>query len=125
MKNKTYYLASLESKIFTIPRKCKFLNEMQFETGKECVLVCLDPPVVGQDYGVAEDIRELILSCRHEGDKLSSIKEFPCFVFIARFLDTEYYSDIISSDKVEVVAWGELYRNKYDAENHVFDECDR
>jgi hypothetical protein len=117
-----YYLSSLDSMKFTSTRECIFLKRLRFNTGKECVLVKLSPPVIGQDYGLGTDIEEFVLTNRHEGEGLSPIREFPCFVFIARPLSDEIgQRDEISKDQVEVIAWGELYRTKLDADNHVFD----
>jgi hypothetical protein len=118
----TYYLSSMESVKFASTRECIFLKRLRFNTGKECVLVKLSPPVIGQDYGRSADIEEFVLTNRHEGEGLSPIKEFPCFVFITRpLIDDIGQRDEIAKDQVEVIAWGELYRTNRDADNHAFD----
>jgi len=122
MMAETYFLSSLDSTKFSATRECVFQKRLRFRTGKECVLVKVDPLVIGQDYGVGEDIDLFVLTNRHEGHGLFPIKEFPCFVFIARPLIGDIESrDEIDKEDVEIVAWGELYRTKADADNHVFD----
>jgi hypothetical protein len=121
MRPENYFLSSLDSTKFSVTRECVFQKHLRFRTGKECVLVRVNPPVIGQDYGVGEDIDLFVLTNRHEGQGLSPIKEFPCFVFIARPLIDDIESrDEIDKEDVEVVAWGELYRTKTDADKHVF-----
>lgn len=122
MSQERYFLSSLESTAFGATRECTFLKRLRFDSGKECVLAELTPPVIGQQFGVAQDIRFVVLASRHEGYMLTPIVEFPCFVFIARVLavDLENVS-VISSGDLEVLAWGELYRTRLDADNHVFD----
>jgi len=120
--NEIYYLSSLDSVKFAPTRECTFLKRLRFRTGKECVLVRLSPPVVGQEYGVGTDIEDFILTNRHEGEEFSPITSFPCFVFIARLLiENPDVPHEIDTHDVEVVAWGELYRTKHDADKHVFD----
>jgi hypothetical protein len=122
MKNETYYLSSLESTTFEKTRKCSFLKTLQFDTGKDCVLAEIDPPVIGQQYGVVGDIKYVVLANRHEGYPLSPIREFPCFVFIARPLIDDIASrNGITKNDLQIIGWGELYRTQSDAENHVFD----
>ena len=122
MTDEIYFLSSLDSEIFESTRKCIFLKMIRFDTGKECVLAEIDPPVIGQHFDVGEDIKYVFLSNRHEGGTLSTIQEFPCFVFIARPLaDDVCERAIITKDDLQIMAWGELYRSKSDADDHVFD----
>jgi hypothetical protein len=107
---------------FSTVRKCIVLKHLEFDTGKECVLVRLSPPVIGQDYGLGTDIEDFVLTNRHGGEGLSPIREYPCFVFIARpLVDDIGQRDEISKNDLEIIAWGELYRTESDAEKHVFD----
>lgn len=93
---------------------------MTFDTGKECAVVKLDPPVLGQPWGL-EDLEFFILVNRHEGERLFPIREFPCFVHIARPLNDEVMQkDIVSASELQTVAWGELYRTYDDAKSHTF-----
>jgi len=125
MSAETYFLSSLESTKFSVTRECVFQRRLRFGTGKECVLVKVSPPVIGQEYAVCGDVELFVLAARHKGRGLSPIKEFPCFVFIARpLIDDIGAREEIAKEDVEVVAWGELYRTKADADQHVFDRAD-
>ena len=122
MQPATYYLSSLDSIKFGQTRECVFLRQLWFDTGKECALVRLSPPVIGQEYGLADDLEELVLASRREDHGLFPIKEFPCFVFVARpLIEGIGQRDVISKNEVEIVGWGELYRTRHDADQRVFD----
>ncbi len=122
MVGQTYYLSSLESTLFEPVRKCTFLKEMSFDTGKECFVAEITPPVVGQNFGMPQDIEYVVLASRHEGRKLSSIGKFPCFVFITHPLSDEVlHKDQVTKEDFQILAWGELYRTRQDAQNKVFD----
>jgi hypothetical protein len=118
-----YYLSSLDYYSFVDTRECVFIKEMFFPTGHECVLARVDPVVIGQPFGLGgNDIAELVLSCRHPDVYLFPVSEFPCFVHIARPLIGDIESrDQITVQDIEHIAWGELYRTRYDADNHVFE----
>ena len=121
MSPEAYYLSSLDSTKFGVTRVCVFQKRLRFQTGKECALVKVGPPVIGQDYGLVEDIDLFLIANRHEGEGLSPVKECSCFVFIARpLIDDIEIRDEIAKEDVEIVAWGELYRTKADADQHVF-----
>ena len=117
-----YFLSSLDSYMLEKPRACDFVALTRFDTGKECVVAVVDPPIPGQSFGSGADISQVMLAARHEGDRLSAISEFPCFVFVARPLvpGIECRQCVTATD-MEVIAWGELYRTRDDAERHVFD----
>jgi hypothetical protein len=120
-KGTTYYLSSLESVRFEAVRKCELVKQMAFDTGKQCALVRLSPAVIGQPWGLSSDIEFFVLANRHKGEKLFPISEFPCFVHIARLhSDASIEREVIRASDLENVAWGELYRSRSDAENHVF-----
>jgi hypothetical protein len=122
MSQKTYYLSSLESKIFSKVRRCDFLNTLHFDSGKECVLAKIIPGVIGQEFGCHEDIKYVVLASRNEGECLSLMTKFPYFVFITRPLINDINTRLtITQSDLEILAWGELYRTKTEAENHVFD----
>ncbi len=122
MNKKTYYLSSLDSIKFNPTRECKFIKHICFNSGKECVVAKISPPIIGQEYGICKDIEIFILTNRHENEGINPIKTFPCFVFIARpLIDNIELHYEISNQDIEIVGWGELYRTKYDADNNVFD----
>jgi len=119
-----YYLSSLDSYALEAVRVCDFVTIKHFDTGKECAIAELDPPISGHLFGLASDVTEVVLTARHDGDVLSNIREFPCFVHIARpvIAGIRKQNVIVAAD-LENLAWGELYRSKSDAENHQFDRA--
>jgi hypothetical protein len=72
---------------------------------------------------MAGDLEEVVLTSRHEGEPLPpAARSFPCFVFVCRpLVDDVQGRDAIDKDEVEIIGWGELYRTRSDADNHVFD----
>jgi hypothetical protein len=117
-----YYLSSLDSYALEAVRVCEFVAIKHFDTGKECAIAEVAPPIPGHVFGLVSDVTEVVLAARHEGDVLSNIRTFPCFVHVARPLiaDIRNQKLVLAAD-LENLAWGELYRSKDDAENHVFD----
>ncbi len=118
----SYFLSSLDSARLEAVRECVLVKELVFDTGKHCALVRLNPPVCGQEFGLADDIVDVILAARLEGSTLFPINEFPCFVFVARPLRSDMeHCEAIAKDDLEVIGIGELYRSPNDAERKVFD----
>lgn len=116
-----YYLSSLDSKLLKETRECVFVRRMHFDSGKEIVLAKIDPPLLGQKFGLYEDVDTVIFANRHKGESLPPVANFPCFVFVARPIRHHIEMlDVIGTDDVEIVGWGELYRTRTDADNHVF-----
>ncbi|CAK7013479.1 hypothetical protein [Saezia sanguinis] len=122
MLNFECYLSSLESTLLKPVRKCAFIQSMTFDTGKIAVLAAIAPPLVGQAYNSAKDIELVVLTSRHQGENIASIRNFPFFVFISRpLIDDICNRQIIHTNELEILAWGELYRTAYDAQHHIFE----
>lgn len=118
-----YYLSSLDSYALEAVRACSFIAFTHFDTGKLCVVAELDPPIAGQPFGLTNDVGQVILASRHEGDDLADIKEFPCFVHVAALKSGNIEDhDIVSAADLQNLAWGELYRTEDDAKHHRFDQ---
>jgi hypothetical protein len=116
------YLSSLESERFEPIRTCEFVSEVAFASGKVGVVVRLDPPVVGQDFGTGADLSLFVLVARFANESVSPVSSFPCFVHIALpHPDWDTASEFISVSELQSIAWGELYRTAADAEIHSFD----
>jgi hypothetical protein len=77
------------------------------------MLVTVDPPLIGQRYGLgAKDINSLLLATRHEGRTLFPISEWPSFVYVIRILDPATVSaGKFTEHQVEMIAWGEIYQS--------------
>lgn len=122
MTGEIYYLSSLDSLLFEPVRECRVVRALAFDSGKRAIEVHLTPSVIGQAFDRAPDIDTVVLTCRHEGAKIDPVREFPCFVFIAiPKHDGSVLHSPIRSDDLDVIAWGELYRTRNDAERHYFD----
>lgn len=115
-----YYLSSLESARFATVRECQFTKMLAFDTGKTAVVARIKPPVVGQDFNLSHDLQNVVLVARHEGVSIFPVSEFPCFVFIAIPNNEFELMSPIRSDDLTIIGWGELYRTRPDAENHIF-----
>jgi hypothetical protein len=114
------FLSSLESTRFEPVRNCVLVRRLRFDSGKECALVRLDPPVIGQDFDSAEDIDLFLVTPRHEGARLFPVSEFPLFVFIGLPSEDVVGADVVTAKDVVVIGWGELYRTAEDAREHRF-----
>jgi hypothetical protein len=114
------FLSSLDSVRFEPVRECTLVKRLQFDSGKDCALVRIDPPIVAQDFGVADDVDLLVISSRHEGAGLFPITEFPVFVFLCLPTDAVADAAVITTEDVTVIGWGELYRTADDARSHHF-----
>lgn len=115
-----YFLSSLDSELLKQVRKCSFIDQVFFDSGKKCALARVEPPIIGQPFGILEDIDKIIITNRHEGEDVYDVVEFPCFVFVC-IPTVDTLSEIQTKDDLRILAWGELYRTYSDAENHVFD----
>lgn len=124
MNSKKYFLSSTESYRFEETRELEVIREIKLLTTegeqKDALLGKITPKVIGQDYGLLDDIEFLILTPRHLNTKISPIDQFPCFVHIARILNNKIpEKTIIDTKNLEVIAWGEIYKNKQNADKKV------
>lgn len=99
------------------PRSCWFVKRIAMERGRDLLLMRIDPPLVGQKYGLGgHDLDFVLITPRHQGDSLFPINEWPLYVHVARPLvhDPEN-RDALRSDEMELIAWAELYRTEEEA----------
>lgn len=121
MPEAIYYLSSLDSTRFEPVRECRILRSLVFDSGKDAVEADIVPGVVGQDFNRGRDIDRVFLVARHEGASVSPVTEFPLFVFISiPRSESDSIASPISSDDLDIIGWGELYRTRQDAEVHSF-----
>ncbi|MEK7381720.1 MAG: hypothetical protein AAB262_00355 [Elusimicrobiota bacterium] len=113
-----FYLASTESKRFEHPRRCRALKRVCSESRDDLLLIQIEPPLIGQDYGLgSNDINVVAVATRHMGDSLFPIQSWPVYVHVARILtrspaESEHFKDA----ELEAIAWAELYRTEEDAQ---------
>jgi len=115
MKNPECFLSSLDSYQFKQKREFEIIKQISIHSEsnqKEGWVVKITPNLIGQSYGLGgEDIDYLILTPRHLGVNIYDIKKFPCFVYIIRIINNKIPTEnIIDSNSVEVIAWGEIYK---------------
>ncbi len=77
----------------------------------------VDPPIIGQPFGLGgEDISDIIVSPRYEGDSLFPIQRYPVAIHIYRPLDQGVFArERFKPEEIEMIAWGELYRTAEEA----------
>jgi len=118
---RNYYLSSLESILFTPVRECIFEHKVIISPVFKGVIARIEPAVI-VDFNI--DLNEIIIFNRFEGDTLTPVNSFPCFVHIGilkkpleefAFNDDEYS---ISIKDIETIAWGEIYDTYDDAYNY-------
>jgi len=99
------------------PRACTTVGRVRDSRRDDYMLVEIDPPLPGQQFGLGEkDISLLILSTRHVGHTLFPIAEWPCYIYVARILDEAVLtSGSFSANQVDLIAKGTLYRSAEDA----------
>lgn len=100
------------------PRACRVRGHLRHWAHRECLLVHVDPPVMGQPYGLGgQDIDELVLSPRHRGAVLEPPSEWPLYVFVLRSLDKDVVRDlaISSPEQIEIISWAMLFRTEDEA----------
>lgn len=121
MPKETLYLSSLESLRLEPVRECELSEVLTFDTGKQAIRAFLRPGIDGQEFNRVKEIDSVILVARHEGVSISPISEFPCFVSVT--ISSKGYETLespLSTGDLTIIGWGELYRTRHDAENHVF-----
>lgn len=121
MTQPTYFLSSLDSVRFSAVRRCVVQRVVRFDTDKPALVANVDPPILGQDFAREADISTVLLAARHEDHPVDPIGTFPCFVHIAIAEATETLETPVSSDQLQTIGWGELYRTADDAREHRFD----
>lgn len=116
---KTFYLSSMESVRLAGVRRCHVKTVFYFDTGKPILLVTISPKIMTSDFDNLSDIDEILLVSRHEGDNILKIQEFPFFVYVCTPKEKDVlHKNNISSDKLEILAWGEIYGSETDAANN-------
>ena len=93
-------------------RACWIRARLQGPKARDHILVDVEPPVVGQPYGLgAADIAMLILSARSAGTTLSPVSEWPCEVYISRLLENKIVdTKCFDKDQIEMIGWGTVFR---------------
>jgi len=74
----------------------------------------IDPPIVGQPYGLGgQDIHRVVIASRHSGHSIFAISDWPAYVHVARL--ARNISDdkfAIAENDIESIGWAEGYTSK-------------
>jgi len=99
-------------------RQAFLRGEITDSEGRLYLWIQVDPPVIGQPYGLGqENIGDLLLRPHFEGDSLFPISKFPTAVFIYRVIDNSLsVNKNLSTKTLELAAWGEIYETREHAE---------
>jgi hypothetical protein len=109
------FLASTEGYGLEEPRAVRTLQRLSYEQRDDLLLVELDPPLVGQLYGLGDkDVAHVVLATRYKEDDLFEIQKWPVHVHVAR-LTSRLEGDHIPSGGLDEIGWGELYPSKEEA----------
>ena len=113
-----FFLTSSEGYDLEQPRSCIRVKRLGGRVVDDYLLVRIDPPVIEQKYGLGgDDVHELVLATRHEGQSLFPVSEWPLYVHVARPLRDLSRDDIqsIGNQDIEIIGWGEIYEDEEDA----------
>jgi hypothetical protein len=107
-----FFLGSSEHRDdWATARACRVMARPRMEDGAKCVLVGVDPPVIGQPFGLGDkDITSLILALRRKGSELEETVCRPVPVIIYRILRPGAGAEgVIRAPDIKLSAWGEVY----------------
>jgi hypothetical protein len=109
--------AAREYKPLSQPRACWEKARLRDSKRDDHMLVEITPILVGQNFGLGEDISQLILSARHEGFSLYPIREWPSHVYVSRIKDKTILKTCdFDKTKIELIAWASIFRTLEEAE---------
>lgn len=96
---------------FAAVRACWIRGRVRDDVHDGHMLVEIDPPVIGQKYGLGgRDITAVILSPRFHESPLSPVVEWPGHVYVSRILDQSVIESLaISKGQVELIAWAMIF----------------
>jgi hypothetical protein len=102
-------------------RACWSKARLRDEIRDDYMLIEVDPPVIGQRYGLGDqDITELILSTHFSGFTLFPVAEWPSHVYIGRMLDQSVTQNLVfTRGQVELIGWGMIFPTRAEAEMEV------
>jgi len=121
MADPDFYLASTEGYGLEEPRRCWRIKRLATQGRDHLLLVRIDPPLIGQKYGMGgRDIDLVLVATRHRGASLFSVDAWPAYVHVARpLVDDPERRDRLEANELTSIGWGELYRTEEDARAKV------
>jgi hypothetical protein len=119
-----FFLASREHRDdWSKVRCCSVIRSMKDTAGKEYFCVSIEPPVIGQPYGLGDrNITAVFVTPHYDGASLSPLSDNPLPVLIFRPMDDMMPdTNPIDLQRLKLAAWGEIYKSKAEAEANVSD----
>jgi len=95
-------------------RACWIEDRLRDSSRDDYLLVRIDPPLIGQQYGMGDrDVERVLLATRHVGKTLFPVTEWPAFVYVLRVLDDAILKQkMLSSNQVQMIRWGVLHKER-------------
>jgi len=125
MRTSDFYFASSEHPRLNEPRACWFVKRLKTKYRDDGMLIRIDPPIIGQQFGLDEDIDIVMILPRHKGVtlfpkfpffRLTQVFQWPIYVYVLRLLvDPQQISDMLHEGEYTLEFWGELYRTRVGA----------
>ena len=114
MSTPDFYLASSEGYNMEEPRRCWRVRRVATPGRDDFLLVKIDPPLIGQNYGLGDrDVDLVLIATRHVGSSLFPINEWPIFVHVARpLIENPELHDRLRDDQFQLIAWAALYQTE-------------
>ncbi|HEY9003265.1 MAG TPA: hypothetical protein VIM89_18050 [Mucilaginibacter sp.] len=110
------YISSYDYYSFHTPRKILNCDKITIEN-KKVLVVEVEPPVLGQQYGLPSDISTLFLINRFNENGFDHLDKFPIDVYVLISNDSNKHSPSSLADLRNIV-WACLYDNEKDARLH-------
>src|SRR5580693_5148006 len=80
-----FYMSSTENYDLEEPRRCWRLHRVTTPSRDDLLLVSIDPPIIGQQFGLGDqDVYLVLVATRHKGESLFPISRWPVYVHVAR-----------------------------------------
>src|SRR5690606_8564527 len=101
------------------PRRCKVLRRCRSRHRDDLMLINIEPPIIGQQYGLGDqDVHRLLIAPRFEGVSLFPVTEWPVHVYVCRLL-VSGEPELVKDSEMELIRWGILHVNEEEAKRHV------
>lgn len=121
-KQPDFYLASTECiGDLAQVRACWIRGRLSDKFRNDYMWINVSPPVIGQQFGLGDqDLHDLLIATRHSGFTLFPISEWPSYVFICQIISRKILTESKFTEKdIEMIAWGEIYRNQQEADKAI------
>jgi hypothetical protein len=112
----TMYISSYDYFSFHLPRKILNYNKILIDD-RNVLVVDVDPPVLGQQYGFTIDISTLYLIKRFDENAFNELDKFPIDVYVLILKDDRKLVPSSLADLRNIV-WACLYDSEEDALSH-------